>query len=194
MEQERIVCIKGVTYDLGGEYGTGYTRKGEKFLFDKEDFDKIAGYSWCFEKRGYVVAFTSKFGHREIVQLHRLVMGKPPEGKQIDHKHSTKECPNRKADNRKQNLRFATAAENSRNRGRSISNKSGHTGVFSVQSGRYWLARVWKNGKAKSKAFPYDEYGYAEACLWQEETARELFGEFAYNYDTAPPHGAEPGC
>ena len=31
------------TYDLSGEYGKGYTSKGEEFLFDLEDFDKIKG-------------------------------------------------------------------------------------------------------------------------------------------------------
>lgn len=29
------------TYDLSGEYGIGYTTKGEEFWFDLEDYDKI---------------------------------------------------------------------------------------------------------------------------------------------------------
>lgn len=33
-------------YDLTGEYGIGYTSKGEKFYFDLEDYDKIKDYCW----------------------------------------------------------------------------------------------------------------------------------------------------
>ena len=33
--------ITSNVYDLSGEYGIGYTAKGEKFLFDKDDFEKI---------------------------------------------------------------------------------------------------------------------------------------------------------
>lgn len=33
-------------YDLSGEYGIGYTSKGEKFYFDLEDYDKIKDYCW----------------------------------------------------------------------------------------------------------------------------------------------------
>lgn len=32
------------TYDLSGEYGIGYTEKGEEFYFDLEDYDKIKNY------------------------------------------------------------------------------------------------------------------------------------------------------
>lgn len=32
------------TYDLSGEYGIGYTSKGEEFYFDLEDYDKIKDY------------------------------------------------------------------------------------------------------------------------------------------------------
>ena len=32
------------TYDLSGEYGIGYTSKGEEFYFDLDDYDKIKDY------------------------------------------------------------------------------------------------------------------------------------------------------
>ena len=43
------------TYDLSGEYGIGYTTKGEKFLFDLEDYEKIKDYCWCVDKTDTVV-------------------------------------------------------------------------------------------------------------------------------------------
>lgn len=33
-------------YNLLGEYGIGYTKKGEEFYFDLEDYNKIKSYSW----------------------------------------------------------------------------------------------------------------------------------------------------
>jgi len=38
------------TYNLTGEYGIGYTSKGEEFYFDLEDYDKIKDYCWCIDK------------------------------------------------------------------------------------------------------------------------------------------------
>lgn len=43
------------TYDLSGEYGIGYTSKGEEFYFDLEDYEKIKDYCWCFSD-GYLIA------------------------------------------------------------------------------------------------------------------------------------------
>lgn len=184
--------INRVAYDLDGAYGVGYTHKGEKFLFDKEDFDKIVGYRWCLDSKGYVVAFARESQHRKIIRLHHVIMGKPPKGKQIDHIRSTEECPNRKADNRKENLRFVTPAQNSRNRGLNSNNTSGHTGVYPTRD-KHWRALVRKNGKSKSKIFPYDQF--KEACLWQEKTAKKMFGKYAYVNCSIPPQTqqAEPG-
>ena len=38
-------------YDLSGEYGIGYTLKGEEFYFDLEDYDKIKDYCWHINKK-----------------------------------------------------------------------------------------------------------------------------------------------
>ena len=42
------------TYNLSGEYGIGYTTKGEEFYFDLEDYDKIKDYCWYIDENGYV--------------------------------------------------------------------------------------------------------------------------------------------
>ena len=186
------ICINGVTYDLDGTYGVGYTAQGGKFLFDKEDFDKIVGYRWCFDKNGYVVAFARESRHRKIIRLHHIIKGKPLKGKQIDHIRSTEECPNRKADNRKENLRLVTPAQNSYNRGPNSKNTSGHTGVYLTHDKR-WRVRVRKKGTSKSKIFPYDQFN--EACQWQEKTAKKMHGKYAYVNCSIPPQTqqAEPG-
>lgn len=183
MELEETVCINGVTYTPAGEMVIGRTAQGQEFLFDKEDFDKVAGFRWFIDRKGYVVAFTKEGRRRKIVRLHSIIMGKPPRGKVIDHKHTDE-----KTDNRKSNLRFATYAQNSYNRRIRSDNTSGHTGVYK-RSDEQWRVRVMKKGKAKTKVFP--EGQYKEACQWQEKTAVKMFGGYAYvrNNNTPSPAG-----
>src|SRR5574344_527323 len=55
LQKERASEIKRKynTYDLSGEYGIGYTSKGEEFYFDLEDYDKIKDYCWCLNDQDY---------------------------------------------------------------------------------------------------------------------------------------------
>jgi hypothetical protein len=57
------------TYDLSGEYGIGYTLKGEEFYFDLEDYDLIKDYYWSINNEGYLSA------SKNTVFLHRVVLG-----------------------------------------------------------------------------------------------------------------------
>ncbi len=173
--------INKVTYDLTGEMGIGYTAKGEKFLFDMEDFEKIKGFRWCFDRENYLVAFSRNEGRRKIVKFHQLIMGKAPKGKQIDHIRSTEGLLSAKADNRKSNLRFVTPKQNSWNRGLRSDNTSGHTGVGWDKRVQRWIAKVRKGKKSKSKYFPENQF--REACEWQEKTARKMHGKYAYAYN-----------
>lgn len=46
---------KNNIYDLSGEYGIGYTTKGEKFYFDLEDYEKLSEIYWYSNSQGYFV-------------------------------------------------------------------------------------------------------------------------------------------
>ena len=87
VQKERVKeSVKGAnkkynTYDLTGEYGIGYTQKGENFLFDLEDYDLIKGYCWRISN-GYVV--TTDLITNRLILMHRLAMNCPEE-KYIDH-------------------------------------------------------------------------------------------------------------
>ena len=98
------------TYDLSGNFGKGYTSKGEEFWFDKEDYDKIKDYCWYFDKKNGDL-FAQLPDTRKRVALHRLVMGFP-KGKMVGH--ITHEAFNR-YDNRKCNLKIGPMKENARN-------------------------------------------------------------------------------
>ena len=129
--------IKRNKYDLSGEYGIGYTSKGEEFYFDLEDYDKIKDYTWYFDKDGYVVSGSGK-RHRK---MHRVVMN-ASNGFDIDHIHE-----GTRNDNRKSNLRECTRAENIRNKTKFSRNTSGCLGVYWNKRINKWGVRIVKNGK-----------------------------------------------
>ena len=73
------------TFEIDGDTCIGYTSKGEKFLFDLEDFDliKSVSESWHFNDSGYVTARdireTSekyKNGRSKLVYMKDIVMHK----------------------------------------------------------------------------------------------------------------------
>ena len=102
------------TYDLSGEYGIGFTDKGEQFYFDLEDYDKIKDYKWSIDEDGYVRTTWDK-QHKKSVHIlfHRLVMdvldNRDFFNCQIDH------IEHNKYDNRKSKLRICTFEENIKN-------------------------------------------------------------------------------
>ena len=94
-------------YDLTGEYGVGYTSKGEEFLFDLEDYDKIKDYCWHLS-HGYVASYIPLSNHKNVL-FHKLVMNYSDE-MDIDH------INHKKHDNRKKNLRIVTRTQNNMNK------------------------------------------------------------------------------
>jgi len=128
------------TYDLTGEFGVGYDHKGDSFLFDKEDYDKIKKYCWIVAEE-YVKAYSmGDFSHK-MIYLHRLIMGIDDKNIKIDHDNKTP------SDNRKNNLRIATDTQNLQNCSLSIRNSSGVIGVDWMKSRCKYRARIQVNGE-----------------------------------------------
>lgn len=131
-------------WDLESEdYGIGYTRKGELFWFDKEDFDLIRKYCWRYS-HGYVVAYDKE--NRCTISLHNLVMGDIPDGCEVDHKKHPSRWEN-KIDNRKCNLQIKTRSQNMMNQTLSTKNTSGTTGVSWREDQQRWRAYIQLDGK-----------------------------------------------
>lgn len=82
-----------------------------------------------------------------FVYVHRLVWifhnGDIPAGSEIDHINGDRQ------DNRIENLRLATRAENRQNAGRQSNNSSGLTGVYKPKGYGKWIAKIKKGGKTK---------------------------------------------
>lgn len=161
------------TYDLSGEYGVGYTTKGEEFWFDLEDYDLIKDYCWYKDKDGYFATKTYGTANPMRITMHRLVMGFP-DATDIDHIHG-KET---RYDNRKSNLRTATHSQNNMNKGLQINNSSGITGISWFAKTNQWRAYIIINKKFVHLGL-YDNL--EDAIKARKEAENKYFGEFSYD-------------
>lgn len=155
-------------YDLSGDYGIGWTSNtNNEFYFDLEDYDKIKDYYWCED--------VQKDG------LHRLRAHDPKTNKKIamhvllgykyyDH------IDRNELNNRTNNLRKASATENTINRGLFRNNTSGYTGVGFDQRSNSWYARITLNGEDISLGYFANKQ---EAIKVRLRAEKDLFGEFA---------------
>ncbi len=118
-------------------------QEGKFAIVDAEDLRSLSRYRWCFSN-GYAMR-----GRRvadpqgaSLYALHQSVLRCPP-GTVVDHINRVR------VDNRKQNLRCATKAQNAANSGMKSNNTSGYRGVFWDKRRRKWSARIWSEGKLK---------------------------------------------
>ncbi|MBV8278501.1 MAG: HNH endonuclease [Verrucomicrobia bacterium] len=101
--------------------------------------------------------------------MHRLIVNAPP-GVQVDHVNGDG------LDNRRANLRLASATQNAHNRKIRRDNTSGFKGVRFDQSSQRWDARITFQGKR----YYLGLFVTAElAARTYDQAARRLFGDFA---------------
>lgn len=135
-----------------------------EFIVDK-DFVFIGGY-FEMTDTGHIRYWNPRTNKR--ILLHRLIMN-APKGLYIDHINGNK------SDNRKCNLRFATAQQNQFNRKLGKDNTSGFKGV-SRRGKNSWEAGIKKDRKTTYLgcfSTPEDAHqAYINA-------AKEMFGEYA---------------
>jgi len=147
-------------------------KTGHKVLIDDEDLEKVSGYGWSIHKPNagnleYARTDIRINGKRKLLYLHRFIMN-APKGTKIDHKNHNG------LDNRKENLRLATSAQNTRNSLRRRDSKTGFKGVYR-QDNRY-IAHITVNYKQrKLGSFTSAE----DAAKAYDQSARTEHGEFA---------------
>jgi len=160
-------------------------------LYDAEDEDKISKYAWFIKYvkisgKCYVQAsiphpsgdwYYYPSGQRQrrqrrrtILPLHQLIM-ETPKGMQTDHINGNP------LDNRKENLRICTNAENQRNRGPQKNNTSGFKGVHWNTRRNMWQSYIAHNKKQTALGYFKDKEKAARAY---DRKAIVLHGEFAY--------------
>lgn len=150
-------------YEFKEGYIIGYTKKGEQFLIDEDDLNKVKDYN-IYIDNGYV-HITKRDKH---YRLHRFLMN-PKKNDVIDHINRNP------VDNRKENLRICSQSENSRNNSISKNNKSGVAGVSFGKKENKWKAYI-KFNKKHIHLGCYDDFN--EAVKARKEAEIKYFGEF----------------
>ena len=163
-------------YDLSGEYGIGYTNKGKEFYFDLEDYNLIKDYTW-YNSHGYIVTEVWNPSERKSIRImmHKIVLEKQL-NKTLSNENDIDHISRKRLDNRKNNLRLCSHADNVKNGSLRSDNTSGVTGVIYNSSKHRWEARLQCNnkiirlGRYKTKE---------EAIKARLQAEKEYFGEFA---------------
>lgn len=139
-------------------------------LVDDEDFALVSACRWRLHNNGYAITNARNGARGATLFMHRLILTLA-DGEQTDHVNGNK------LDNRRENLRRCTAAENSRNQRKWTTDRtSQYKGVYWSNTRRRWTARITVNGRLLQVGS--SQYELAAAVAY-DEAAREHFGAFA---------------
>jgi len=109
-------------------------------LVDDEDYEFAMRHKWSLNWRRYARGYARVSGIPINSTYHRIIMN-AQRGQIIDHINRNR------LDNRKSNLRFCTAAQNTRNRSINRDNISGYKGVSWNEKSSSWRASIRVNSK-----------------------------------------------
>jgi HNH endonuclease len=143
---------------------------GRYAIVDDADFERLNQWGWAESPSGYVWRSVTVGPNKQgKVRMHRLVASTPT-GLFTDHVNGDK------LDNRRENLRVCTTAENGRNRGANRKSSSRYKGVSLRRSTGMWRASICLNGRSRHiGSFPSQE----EAARAYNSAAAKHYGEFA---------------
>lgn len=152
--------------------------QGFTALVDDEDYERVSEFKWhahvyrrsdgsvwnVYAQRHVIVN-----GQRTTQSLHRFLLN-DPEGLQVDHVNGDG------LDNRRENIRLCSHAENGRNRKPQSGGSSAFNGVYWHKLACKWVAQINVAGKRYSLGLFQKEEDAAKAY---DAAAINLFGAFA---------------
>jgi hypothetical protein len=172
-QQRRITVPRKVRpIRIEGDVAYVPLTQGYEAIIDAEDVPLVEGYNWCVSR---ISKTPNRYAQRCVgispftYMMHRVIMGVDDPKVHIDH------IDGNGLDNRKVNLRFATALENQWNKGRNKNNSSGYKGVSYNKRAGKWKSRIKEDKKEIHLGyFDTPEEAYEAYC----KAAKELHGEF----------------
>ena len=168
-----------ITYSFYEDYVIGDDGCGHQFMIDNDDFDRIKERHWIYSG-GYWVTYIRIGDKKTQLGMHNFIMP-PKDGCIIDH------ADRNKSNNRKHNLRQATASQNSMNR-TLRKNNSGITGVRLDKRRNKWRASITLNQKFIWLGEYADKDDAIKARLLAEA---KYFGDFAPQRHLFEQYGIE---
>jgi hypothetical protein len=148
--------------------------QGQFAKVDDKDYEELSKYKWYAHWKSDTRSFSAWRGHytggnNKTILMHRVIMG-AKQGEQVDHRnHDT-------LDNRRENLRICTNAENHANVRHKIGGSSVYKGCHWDKERKKWQAHIKRDGHIYHLGRFLDE---RDAAIAYDAKARELFGEFA---------------
>lgn len=153
---------------------TIYTKKGEEFYVDDDDYLYLSQFTWCSTSNGYA---SHTIGYRNSVGswsgfsalMHKVITGSIFLGHTMEVDHIDHNINN----NSKSNLRIVTLSQNKLNRVNPAS-KTGIRGVSEIKDG-YYQAKTRVNGHA---VYIYSGSDKEMAISKYKEFVSRVHGEF----------------
>lgn len=143
---------------------------GGVVLVDDQDLPLVSGFNWTLDSEGYVVACTKVDGEWKIVKMHKLLFED-----RVDHKNRNR------TDNRRENMRFCTQAQNNANRTKTtLKTTSVFKGVCWDKQYSKWRASISVSVPGRPKTKHLGRFtSERDAALAYNAAASARFGEFA---------------
>lgn len=149
-----------------------HLQSGLVAIVDSTEFEVVSNHVWTAVKKGHTYYAVRKLRispgkHGRMTQyMHTLITGYT----RTDHINGNG------LDNRKENLRNSTKAQNNRNRRKILKSSSRFKGVTWDKLNNSWQSKIGFNGKTHMLGRYISE---EEAARVYDEAARKYFGEFA---------------
>jgi len=170
------ICAWPVTAYRRWKYGYEFRRidlgNGRWTILDSEDYYRLGEFKWTIGGHGkkfYAVRIVIAGDEIKTIRMNREIMN-APEGLVVDHRNGDS------LDNRRENLRLATQAENMQNRRKRKNTTSRYIGVWFAKEKGKWESRIRQDGK---KIYLGSFDNEADAAKAYDEAAKRCRGEFA---------------